>query len=374
MATEQAKGPKGNPIIEEQKRKASEEKAKAEAAVPKDGKPDSEEGEEGTTEVKGFIPPPPKPDLKTNIPSHILKQEASKRDIRTRPDPSISEMFTAGDTALSGEFVLVKWKQRNFERPSDLDEMSFRSVSVPLKGRGPLKILTNDEEERWMPDLIGMSSTDPGFRKAVHNFYAELSLQIPYQGAKLNIATDNRGNPENLEDYVKYRMCLVNPTVAESYEMADEVANAMFYIEDPQANKLRRRKHAQLVTEAQGVLLRIIGEDDANIKLAAILERVYDDKITHLHPDDYATEIQDVIASDPKKFIAAAKDPNILIAGLVSRMLKYRVLEVHGDSYFDNRERNIGRNFESVVTFFNDPSNREHIETLKAQLREKMKV
>jgi hypothetical protein len=383
MASEKTvKGPTGNSILKDQQDKAAkeaEELAKAQDSL-------ESEDDQGGPSANSPANPPANPAARTaNVPNEILEREKRKMQEEHKAKSlniygghekrSISELLSSGkDEESSGQFVTVKWKGQNFDRPKDLDEMSFRSISIPLKGRSPLRILTEEEEERWMPGLIGMVPTDPGFRKAVHNFYAELNLQVPYAGEKLNIGLNAKGNPLNLEHYVKYRMCKVNPTVASSKEEADELTMAMFFIEDLQANRNRARLKAQMVTEAQALLLSIIGGDDSEIKMAAILERVYEDRIDHLSPDDYTMELQNVIASDPKKFISAASDPNLLIAGLIQRMIKHKVIVLNGDSYFDMRERNVGRSFESVVAFFKDPSNREHTETLKAQLREKMKA
>ncbi len=163
-----------------------------------------------------------------------------------------------------------------------------RSISsVYSANKKPLNPLTWEECEAWLPPLLNVVKEDKDFRKAVEEYFINISVPISYNEAyelevgmqykteedfsNENVKYDDRvgtmtgkltGVPINVENYILYRFALQSPKVANKEEFLYSSNNIWFYIEDLASKKEDKEKHVLVKNKATALFHSKVSTDN----------------------------------------------------------------------------------------------------------------
>lgn len=266
-------------------------------------------------------------------------------------------------------------------RPSMMNE-SFKNnvqkLSAPLNRNGGGSIntgLTREEKSKLMSEQLGMSPDDREFYKRVDMFYADLEFAIPEEGLKLNISTNKNGDPVEIIDYLKYKICTVLPKVADSALDVNDLVHE-YFIEDEAALD---DKALTLVTKRKEANKIFTNLADENVPLFLYLLKSKGVKeldtvnIDALSAPKKYINLESMVSKYPEYFIDIAKDlgtaknpGDAVIKYLIERLITYNLLERAGNDILYNTE-NLG-NMKHAIAWFKNAKNSQERAVLEAKL------
>lgn len=132
-------------------------------------------------------------------------------------------------------------------------------ISSSRKGTSILVGLTQQEEKKYLPIIIGISPDDPKFGITARNYWNNIRKFIPPEGLTLEVGMiyeteeehkNNSGTPINIEDYVLYRYCLVYSRIANSEKEQHNSPKIRAYITDRYSEANKNYEIATIVDKA----------------------------------------------------------------------------------------------------------------------------
>lgn len=263
----------------------------------------------------------------------------------------------------------------------------------------PLMGLNEKERIAILPSLINVSPSDVNWNKAVNNFYYNLSIKPdPIEGLKLNISTSKRtvniagkdevvDYPESPRDYVMYRQCLVDNSVARNFKEAKE-GTFSFYIDDEQAEKQREIDLAKNVQKLESKFLELckLNENDeyVNVKEIKLVARLLgrnpaahtvDELVSYIKDSKNSSirELNDGSSLSETEFITIVNDPKLKLKSVILSLVEYGFVIKQGEYYIDAKERSIvlGQGLDNAVRFLEDQNNSDTILRYKHELQSK---
>ena len=260
----------------------------------------------------------------------------------------------------------------------DFFESSKVSIGSYYEKGGSPRIATGlsfEEEKLLLPEMLEVPADHPEFRKKVADFYANLTIKVPYKGGtSLNIAltSDSKGAvsksnmPEDLLDYLKYRVAIKHPDVAASSDISEGNSRYKFYVFDPIAAQNKKTAKRDQEDSAQKAYLEI-KDDEQKVKQALVLLGIN----PHTEKDPVA-KLKDQAKIDPAKFLKTIGLKEFEIKYWITSMIDYKVIKLLNSKYFDaETDKLLAQSEEELIFFFKDDSNSDVIGTLKARLQDK---
>ena len=276
--------------------------------------------------------------------------------------------------------VIIKRTIGNSRLPKELLEGSMRALSVFSKNSRvimPLKI-EDPIGENVYQSLTNVSQGQ-GFREAVAKYLLDTSIDVPYDGLRLNIGLDKSGNPIEPQDYLYWKIAeshinYKTGIVKESYEAAqNDTKRCLFYIES--VRDQMKAKEATIDDTASAMyqlallfkdskkekidwILTYFGESPFNMTLAEKKIRLSEIINGQATVKPVITEGKTKIeyTSKPAKvFELLCLDKDIELKAMVELMVKSKALTYVGGKYwFDDRE--LGMGIDEVLTSLKDES------------------
>jgi hypothetical protein len=253
--------------------------------------------------------------------------------------------------------------------PEDLQELSIKKVGSFLSNGTTARLLTEEEERKIMPGILGLEFSEKDFRKRCEEFYANLEADVPMNGLKLDNSVKKGGEPSNPIEYLRFRLCEQMPIVASSKEQFHTSKRYKFYMEDTEKVLEEKRNKVATVKKANKIFVQM---EESDPRKEMIIERMYDGSIDTIEKSDYDSHLQNLLNSEPERFIQLANDKDLLIQGTISKMIKYQILRQIGLDIFMNDDTKLAETFEDAVTVFKDPSKKSLVSKLEALLKEKI--
>lgn len=249
------------------------------------------------------------------------------------------------------------------------NEAITKISSVFGQGIAPLRGLTDKEEKKWLPEIIGVSVTDPGWQKAVTAFWADLSIKVNSNGIVLQIGFTDYGDPISLMDYIHYRFCLAHPQVALDKPTMESNPNLKFYIHDPTVEARRENVDVTVKKKAYIEFAKISGDNADNEKMKRIIRLISDS-----NPDNYNNiELENLIATiidqTPEKFFKVATDKRLDVKATIHKLVEYDILRKIGNTYI-YLDATIGNSMDETIIFLSKTENSSIVAELKAKLKE----
>lgn len=183
------------------------------------------------------------------------------------------------------------------------------------------------------------------------------------------------GYPNNVEDYLIYRHCLLYPDVAKDVAFVNSDNNIRFYFKDDQKEQERLRKLRNEVTKAKTNYVACLADDD-------LFEAVYIQYLTYagipvlsgLAEDKLDKEIKldDFSTKEPKKFNKIFNDENLKTKALIEKLINRGELirATYNQNITTPSGELIGANMNEAVAWFKNPDNTSAVNAYVVKLKQ----
>lgn len=281
------------------------------------------------------------------------------------------------------------------------------------------------EVEAYFPELIGMSPNNQEFTSHVKSYLNNISFNVNENGTTLNISfyydhkrdylaikeqedkinarrdaaprnnlnaikeaikvwvseinelesTKYRfGRPQNIEDYLIYRHCILYKDVAKDLALINSDWSLRFYIRDEEKEKERAKR---LIDEKRKAMRNFLAAEASDTKTNAI----YIQMIVATNgsvgeammktKDEKTSALMTFINESPDKFNALFEDKNVEMKAFIESLIargelvrpEYNQQISTADGTF------IGSNINEAVAFLNNPNNATVLEVLKNKFK-----
>ncbi len=279
---------------------------------------------------------------------------------------------------MSSKKVRVLRRPNYTKLPQELYDDSTRKIGAQLlsgTNGAVLRGLTPEEEEKYLPEILGVGANEPGFRKAKEDYWNEFSISVPATrkstdgrgeeqgGVELEIGTTDSGEPYNLEDWIKWRTLLKHTEVANTVEEMEASDQYFYYISDPLAKQQKTIDEAALGRKAGREFYKL--ED--NLAKQAMLLRVLGVDTRYVPEPLIPVELENLVKKRPQDFLDKLADKNLDTKALIEELLAYEILNKQVNSTYHD-DVLLGNSLDDTVKYLQNPANSKLLTTLKARL------
>ena len=257
--------------------------------------------------------------------------------------------------------VFIYRRPNTTNLPDDVYVDAKRRIgSVYLKGGDILKGLTIAEQKKWLPEVLGISPTDPTWSREAKRFYANLTVDVPAQGVELNIATDEEGNPINVMDYIKFKFVSNHPHVSD----VENSSKGRYFISDPQKEEAAAVSSTRLRKDAYKQLILL--SDDAERAVQVL--KAYGTQTQGLSAQQIELELEDLLEDDAAEFIRVTTDKNLETVSFIWDCIECGVLRKSGNTFLFGDE-SLGDVMEQAIRFLKSKKNSSMLLDIQAKLK-----
>ena len=278
-----------------------------------------------------------------------------------------------------------------------------------------------DEVEKYFPQIIGISPNNPEFVTRVKAYLSNISFNVQDAGSTLNIsftydkkkdyltikekeekinakresvARNNTaaikeavkvwtqeindlesekakyGHPDNIEEYLLYRHCLLYRDVAKDISLINSDSSLRFYIRDENKEAERAKR---LVDERRKAMRNFLALEASDKKRNAVFIQMTVNNGGNIAeammktPDQQVSALMTYLNDSPDKFNDLFEDKNIEMKSFIEALIargelirpEYNQQISTADGTF------IGSNMNEAVAYFNNPINKPVLEAMQ---------
>lgn len=278
-----------------------------------------------------------------------------------------------------------------------------------------------DEVEKYFPQIIGMSPNNPEFVTRVKAYLSNISFNVQDAGSTLNIsftydkkkdyltikekedkinakreavARNNTaaikeavkiwtqeindlesekakyGHPDNIEEYLLYRHCLLYRDVAKDISLINSDSSLRFYIKDENKEAERAKR---LVDERRKAMRNFLALEASDKKRNAVFIQMTVNNGGNIAeamlktPDQQVSALMTYLNDSPDKFNDLFDDKNVEMKSFIEALIargelirpEYNQQISTADGTF------IGSNMNEAVAYFNNPTNKPVLEAMQ---------
>ena len=278
-----------------------------------------------------------------------------------------------------------------------------------------------DEVEKYFPQIIGMSPNNPEFVTRVKAYLSNISFNVQDAGSTLNIsftydkkkdyltikekedkinakresvARNNTaaikeavkiwtqeindlesekakyGHPDNIEEYLLYRHCLLYRDVAKDISLINSDSSLRFYIKDENKEAERAKR---LVDERRKAMRNFLALEASDKKRNAVFIQMTVNNGGNIAeamlktPDQQVSALMTYLNDSPDKFNDLFDDKNVEMKSFIEALIargelirpEYNQQISTADGTF------IGSNMNEAVAYFNNPNNKPVFEAMQ---------
>lgn len=271
------------------------------------------------------------------------------------------------------EKVIVKRKKKTSYLPKATQEMlETRKIaqvrSHLMENNLPLNPFTPDEEAKYLADVLAMDPKHADFRKECRAFWANKVLEVPQQGAVLNITLDDKGYPVNVADWVTYKWLLIHARVDKSNEPTSNSQIKDYYMYNPNSEIKKANETVKLTTKAFKEFAKLEATPE-KFDWVLRLFSTSKDLINPLAMTELEKEnkLGELIQKNPDKFIEIVTDPNLELKFELELMVDMGIITKVGNRYIDG-DVELGIDAESAIAQLKSARYSKEYAVLKAKL------
>ena len=278
-----------------------------------------------------------------------------------------------------------------------------------------------DEVEKYFPQIIGISPNNPEFVTRVKAYLSNISFNVQDAGSTLNIsftydkkkdyltikekeekinakreavARNNTaaikeavkiwtqeindlesekakyGHPDNIEEYLLYRHCILYRDVAKDISLINSDSSLRFYIRDENKEAERAKR---LVDERRKAMRNFLALEASDKKRNAVFIQMTVNNGGNIAeammktPDQQVSALMTYLNDSPDKFNDLFEDKNVEMKSFIEALIargelirpEYNQQISTADGTF------IGSNMNEAVAYFNNPTNKPVLEAMQ---------
>ena len=262
--------------------------------------------------------------------------------------------------------VILRRKEVLNHLPKEIRAGAKIKLGSLFVDRQPLRGLTDKEEEVLLKGIIDVPPGHEKWPEKTKDFWASLSVKVPFEGVELNITMDEDGEPEERMQYIIYKWALKHKQVAINEEEMKEETGKRFYIYDPEKDLLKRNEKVQVRKDADREFIKVSSEIEKMKVLVRVLLNTDPNRMAELELEN---NLYDYKTANPDRFWKYSKDPNLEIQAELEEMVENSVLRKIGNQIIFGDET-IGEDMRDAITYFKNKKNSGQVNVMKARLKE----
>lgn len=277
------------------------------------------------------------------------------------------------------------------------------------------------EVEAYFPQIIGMSPNNPEFVTRVKAYLSNISFNVAEAGSTLNISFEYKhkkdylaikakedkinekreavarnntsaikeaikiwiqeindletskatlGHPQNVEEYLIYRHCILYKEVAKDISLINSDPSLRFYIRDENKEAERAKR---LVDERKKAMRNfLVLEDNAKKRNAVYIQMIVNNngnisEAMLKNSDEQTAALMAYVNESPDKFNNLFDDKNVEMKAFIEALIaRGELLRPEYNQQISTADGTfIGSNMNEAVAYFNNPTNKPVLEALQ---------
>ena len=262
--------------------------------------------------------------------------------------------------------VIIRRKEPSGFLPKEIRAGAKISIGSIYVGRQPLKGVEGEESKKLLSSILDVPPGHPDWPKQEKDFWASMTLKIPFEGKELDISTDEDGHPFNVMDYITYKWCQKHRQVALNKEEMEKDGNKKFYIYDPHRDLLKKNAVVKVKKEADKEFIKASADVAKMRRLIRLMTTENPEKLTDLEVENKLYELK---GNSPDKFLKFVLDKDLDLKAEIEEMVANNVLRKIGNQYIYGDET-IGETNKDTIVYFKNKKNSGAVNAMRAQLKE----
>jgi hypothetical protein len=262
--------------------------------------------------------------------------------------------------------IYIRRKEVLNHLPKEIRAGAKVKIGSMFVDRLPLKGVEGQEEEKLLKSLIDVPPGHQDWPIKSKDFWASLSLKVPFEGVALNVDLDSNGNPENVMDYIYFRWAQKHRHVATTEDEMTVNSDKRFYIYDPQRDLLKKNEKVQVKKDADKEFIKISSDTKMMKTLLRVLTGENPDKLGDMEVEN---ALYDYKEKQPARFLKFALDSNLEIQAEIEEMVEASVLRRIGNQVIFQDET-IGEDMTDTIVYFKNKKNSGQVNVMRARLKE----
>lgn len=191
---------------------------------------------------------------------------------------------------------------------------------------------------------------------------------------KLESTKYKYGSPENIEEYLIYRHCLLYKEVAKDIALINSDSTLRFYIKDEAKEAAKKNKLVKERLKAMQKFIELKASDKKFNSVFAVISAANSrNLIEELNKTDLEKTaiVMDFINNNPIKFNKLVEDKNITIKALIETLITHGELvrSEYNQQISTADGTFIGSNVKEAVAWFNNPDNKDFVTAMENKIK-----
>ena len=263
--------------------------------------------------------------------------------------------------------IIIRRKEVLNHLPKEIRAGAKINIGSIYVGRQPLKGVEGEEAHKLMSKILSVPPNHESWPKEERDFWASMTVKIPFEGKELDITVDEDGFPFNVLDYVTYKWLLKHRQVAKSLDEMNQNEQKKFYIYDPELDLLKKNSEIKVRKEAGKEFIKLSSDYTTMRRLLRVLAK--GSRPDSLQDMQVENQLYDIKNSSPERFLKYALDKNLDTRAELEEMIEYNVITAIGNQLMYGDEI-IGENINEAIVYMNNKKNSGQVTAMKAQLKE----
>lgn len=246
--------------------------------------------------------------------------------------------------------------------PVPIINNSVRTIGSIYKEGAPLRGMSKEDENKYLPLLLGVDINDPTYHKQARDFWLNVRIPVPGDGKELNVSVKEDGAPFNIKDWIHYQFVKRHDLVADS---RDELkTHQLFFIYDYEKEKMKENNNYKVKRKAYIELDKLEKNKEKMDMIYSIISSNDGSKLSEI---DLSNELNSYVEEAPEKFYRIATDKKLETKAFIAKALSKNVLSKVGNAYYFIDDK-LGDTLEETIKVLDDKSNSSMKQIIKSKL------
>lgn len=261
--------------------------------------------------------------------------------------------------------VYIRRKELNGYLPKEILAGARISLGSIYVGRQPLKGFEDEESKKFLKRILDVPPDHPNWAAAEKEFWANMSLKVPFEGVELDITMDENGDPENPQDYATFRWCQRHRQVGTNKSDMETVAGKKFYIYDPEEDLIKSNNKIKLKKDADKEFIKISSNLDKMKRILRVMTKQNTDRLSPMEVENSLYGEKD---QNPGVFLKVSLDKNLDVRAEIEELVEKGILRKIGNQII-HEDETIGSDISDAIVYFNNKKNSGALNAMRAKLK-----
>lgn len=275
--------------------------------------------------------------------------------------------------------VYRNYHKTGYKFPDELLDQTYMSIGSQWdKETGePLRPLSFEEEEKYLPDLLSVKAEDTNFRNAAYHYWIDFEVTVPPEGLALNVKVNDNGDPVNKKDYIKYRFLQKHRNVAFTEEEKSHLYNnngpdfyMVNYAEEFQKEISQSKKESRAVKRYATLADATDADSKATIDYILVFTKDINSKpVEKMDEDEKMLALHNIYKNHMERFLEVVEDDNLRTKAFAQHLIDNGIIVRSGNDYY-HEDVYMGDTMDALVKYIQNDKNSADVAKLKSKLQQ----